>query len=139
MNTPCETAHRRLRGLSQISQLSLSPRMPRHASAIEYRFLGRRARGAFLVLVTTVRRRWAGFRPLLHSRRVQLTLMVTTCLIATNWGVFIWAVANGRRFDLEAADACQLKQSGYGFLGGAGAQLVAVDAVHLLLHRGDAR
>lgn len=50
----------------------------------------------FLVIVTTVRRRWAGFRPLFRSRRIQLTLMVTTVLIAMNWGVFIWAVANGR-------------------------------------------
>lgn len=50
----------------------------------------------FLVLVTTVRRRWAGFRPLFHSGRIQLTLMVTTFLIATNWFVFIWAVAHDR-------------------------------------------
>lgn len=32
---------------------------------------------------------------LLRSRRTQLTLMVTTGLIATNWGLFIWSIANG--------------------------------------------
>jgi chloramphenicol-sensitive protein RarD len=50
----------------------------------------------FLVLVTTVRRRWSGFRPLFADRRIQFTLMITTALIATNWGVFIWAVAHDR-------------------------------------------
>ena len=50
----------------------------------------------FLVLVTQLRGQWAGFKPLFKSRRIQATLMVTTVLIAINWGVFIWAVANGR-------------------------------------------
>jgi len=50
----------------------------------------------FLVLVVQIRGRWSAFKPLFRSARNQVTLMVTTCLIATNWGVFIWAVANGR-------------------------------------------
>jgi chloramphenicol-sensitive protein RarD len=50
----------------------------------------------FLVIVVQVRGQWSGFKPLFKSARIQVTLMVTTVLIATNWGVFIWAVANGR-------------------------------------------
>ena len=50
----------------------------------------------FLVVLTLARGRWREFAALFRSRRTQLTLMVTTVLIATNWGVFIWAVANGR-------------------------------------------
>jgi len=49
----------------------------------------------FLAALTAARGRWAGFATLLRSGRTQLTLMVTTCLIATNWGLFIWAVASG--------------------------------------------
>ncbi len=50
----------------------------------------------FLLVLTLVRGRWTAFTDLFRSRRTQLTLAVTTGLIATNWGVFIWAVANGR-------------------------------------------
>ncbi len=50
----------------------------------------------FLLLLTLSRGRWTEFRALFRSRRTQLTLMLTTCLIATNWGVFIWAVAHER-------------------------------------------
>ncbi len=50
----------------------------------------------FLLVLTLARGRWAAFTDLFRNRRTQLTLIVTTGLIATNWGVFIWAVANGR-------------------------------------------
>jgi chloramphenicol-sensitive protein RarD len=50
----------------------------------------------FLVILTLARGGWKGFTALFRSRRTQLTLMTTTILIATNWGVFIWAVANGQ-------------------------------------------
>jgi chloramphenicol-sensitive protein RarD len=51
---------------------------------------------AFLLILTVVRSRWRAFTALFRSGRTQLTLMTTTGLIATNWGVFIWAVANGQ-------------------------------------------
>ena len=47
----------------------------------------------FLLALTLARGRWTAFTALLKSRRTLLTLMITTVLIATNWGVFIWAVA----------------------------------------------
>jgi len=50
----------------------------------------------FLLALTLFRGRWSSFMALFRSRRTQLTLMATTGLIAVNWGVFIWAVANGR-------------------------------------------
>lgn len=50
----------------------------------------------FLLFLTLARGNWVAFIDLFRSRRTQLTLMTTTCLIATNWGVFIWAVANGQ-------------------------------------------
>ncbi len=50
----------------------------------------------FLLALTLFRGRWSSFMDLFRSRRTQLTLMTTTGLIAVNWGVFIWAVANGR-------------------------------------------
>ena len=49
----------------------------------------------FLLVLTLARGRWAAFSALFRTRRTQLTLMTTTVLIATNWGVFIWSVANG--------------------------------------------
>jgi chloramphenicol-sensitive protein RarD len=50
----------------------------------------------FLLMLTLARGRWSTFTALFRSRRTQLTLMTTTVLIAINWGVFIWAVANGK-------------------------------------------
>jgi chloramphenicol-sensitive protein RarD len=50
----------------------------------------------FLLVLTMAQGRWSTFATLFRSRRTQLTLMTTTVLIATNWGVFIWAIANGR-------------------------------------------
>jgi len=51
---------------------------------------------AFLLVLTMARGGWTGFVALFRSRRTQLTLMTTTVLIATNWGIFIWAVVNGQ-------------------------------------------
>jgi chloramphenicol-sensitive protein RarD len=50
----------------------------------------------FLLVLTLARGRWTAFTALFKSRRTQATLMVTTVLIATNWGVFIWAIAHQR-------------------------------------------
>ena len=50
----------------------------------------------FLLVLTLARGRWLAFVALFKNRRTQITLMITTVLIAINWGVFIWAVANGR-------------------------------------------
>jgi chloramphenicol-sensitive protein RarD len=50
----------------------------------------------FLLALTLLRGRWREFTALFRNARTQATLMVTTVLIATNWGVFIWSVANGR-------------------------------------------
>lgn len=50
----------------------------------------------FLLGLILARGQWASFTVLFRSRRTQLTLMTTTCLIATNWGVFIWAVNQGQ-------------------------------------------
>ncbi len=50
----------------------------------------------FLVGLTVARGKWTEFAALLRNRRIRFTLMITTCLIATNWGIFIWAVASGQ-------------------------------------------
>ena len=48
-----------------------------------------------LVLLTLIQRRWEPVRATCRDRRTLLRLCVTTLLIANNWGLFIWAVANG--------------------------------------------
>ncbi len=50
----------------------------------------------FLLILLKVRGRFGEFRSLLHDRRTLLTLSGTTILIATNWMLFIWAVAHDR-------------------------------------------
>ena len=50
----------------------------------------------FLSIVTTLRRDWRPIGKALRSPRLLATLMLSACLIAVNWGVFIWAVAAGR-------------------------------------------
>ncbi len=52
-----------------------------------------------LVVLSAARGRLHEFRRLLRDGRTRLTLACTTCLIAFNWGVFIWAVDNGRLLD----------------------------------------
>lgn len=47
-----------------------------------------------LVILMLAQQQWRSAIALLRSRRTLLTLVVTTALIATNWFIFIWAVAN---------------------------------------------
>ncbi len=46
----------------------------------------------FVALVLTIVRRWRRVVAVVKDQRQMLTLMVTTVLIAVNWGIYIWAV-----------------------------------------------
>ena len=48
-----------------------------------------------LGLLATLRRRWSAIRAALATSRVLLTLIVTACLIAVNWLVYIYAIVSG--------------------------------------------
>src|SRR5205085_10004375 len=48
-----------------------------------------------LGLLATVWRRWGAIRAALGTRKVLLTLIVTACLIAVNWLVYIYAIVSG--------------------------------------------
>ena len=48
----------------------------------------------FLLPVVWLSRRWGQVGTALRSPRVVLTLLLTTVLIATNWGIFIYSVTN---------------------------------------------
>ena len=48
----------------------------------------------FLAIALTVRRRWPEVRAAYRSGRSRLITMVAAVLLATNWGVFLWAVTN---------------------------------------------
>jgi chloramphenicol-sensitive protein RarD len=50
---------------------------------------------AFLLLLVFVTRRWRRLRNALRSRRMLGTLAITTCLLALNWWVFVYAVNIG--------------------------------------------
>jgi chloramphenicol-sensitive protein RarD len=50
----------------------------------------------FLAVITAVRRTWRSVGDALTSRRLLFTLCASAATIALNWGVFIWAVAQGR-------------------------------------------
>ncbi|MFH1749050.1 MAG: EamA family transporter RarD [Planctomycetota bacterium] len=50
----------------------------------------------FLLLLIMLRGGMREVRQAVKSRRTLLTLCATTCLIACNWGLFIWAVANDK-------------------------------------------
>ena len=50
----------------------------------------------FLLALTFSRGKWGEFTTLLKNSRTRAVLAVTTGLIAINWGVFIWAIANDR-------------------------------------------
>jgi chloramphenicol-sensitive protein RarD len=50
----------------------------------------------FLAVLVAVRARWADVRAVLADRKVLAALAASTVLLATNWGVFIFAVASGR-------------------------------------------
>lgn len=48
-----------------------------------------------LGLLATAWRRWPGIRAALRTRQVLLTLIVTACLIAVNWLVYIYSIVSG--------------------------------------------
>src|SRR5437868_3296167 len=48
-----------------------------------------------LALLATVWRRWPAIRAALGAGKVLLTLIVTACLIAVNWLVYIYAIVSG--------------------------------------------
>jgi chloramphenicol-sensitive protein RarD len=50
----------------------------------------------FAALLLTLSRRWAEVRQALGRRRHVLALAASALLIAANWGIFIWAVEQGR-------------------------------------------
>lgn len=50
----------------------------------------------FLLVLLKVRGRFVDFRAMLRDRRTLLILSGTTILIAVNWLLFIWAIANAR-------------------------------------------
>ena len=47
-----------------------------------------------LALLIVVQKRWSEIRRVVRDRKTLLRLCATTALIANNWGIFIWAVAN---------------------------------------------
>ena len=49
----------------------------------------------FLLVLSTLWKRWAGIRAALRDRKVVLTLIATSLLIAVNWLVYIIAVVSG--------------------------------------------
>lgn len=51
---------------------------------------------AFVIALLVGRRGLLATLALLRDPRTLLTMAVTTCLIAVNWLVFIWSIANGR-------------------------------------------
>lgn len=51
---------------------------------------------ALLLVIVALRRRLPELREALTTRRMLVPMMATAALIAVNWLVYIWAVANGR-------------------------------------------
>lgn len=49
-----------------------------------------------LIVLLHVRRKWSAAVEAVRSRRTLATLALTTCLIAMNWLIFVWAVANNK-------------------------------------------
>jgi chloramphenicol-sensitive protein RarD len=50
----------------------------------------------FLAVLLTVLRKWDEIRAILRSRRMMLTLLCSTVMIAANWFVFIFAISKGQ-------------------------------------------
>src|SRR5438094_457394 len=48
----------------------------------------------FLAALIVRRNRWNEVRACFFNKRVMLTLLASTCMIAVNWYTFIWAVAH---------------------------------------------
>lgn len=63
-----------------------------------FEILGHRVVGTalFTALLLTVSRRWHEVAAVLRQRRQLAALLGSALLIASNWGVFIWAVQNGQ-------------------------------------------
>lgn len=51
---------------------------------------------AFLFIVLTVRRQWRWLRPVLSQRRLLARFAASAVLLSANWGLYIWAVNDGR-------------------------------------------
>ncbi|MDH3706840.1 MAG: EamA family transporter RarD [Acidimicrobiia bacterium] len=54
-----------------------------------------------LALAHTVRSSWTRLRAVAGDRRNQVVALCTATLLATNWGVFLWAVATDRVLDVS--------------------------------------
>lgn len=48
------------------------------------------------LLLTLILRQWRVFLPILKQRKVMLRLFIASMLISINWGVYIWAINDGR-------------------------------------------
>ena len=49
----------------------------------------------FLIVITLVQKRWAGFKAVLRTPRSMAILFVTAILVCINWLVYVWAVNAG--------------------------------------------
>jgi chloramphenicol-sensitive protein RarD len=58
----------------------------------------------FLVILVVLARRWPNVADVLRNRRARSILMLTALILATNWSLYIWAVASA-----------QIVQSGLGY------------------------
>jgi chloramphenicol-sensitive protein RarD len=50
----------------------------------------------FLLVVLTVRRQWRWLGPVMRDRRQLARFAASAVLLSTNWGIYIWAVNQGR-------------------------------------------
>ncbi|SAL82955.1 transporter DMT superfamily protein [Caballeronia choica] len=50
----------------------------------------------FLLVVLTVRRQWSWIVPVMRNRRQLARFAASAVLLSTNWGIYIWAVNDGR-------------------------------------------
>lgn len=50
----------------------------------------------FLLVVLTVRRQWSWIVPVMQNRRQLARFAASAVLLSTNWGIYIWAVNDGR-------------------------------------------
>lgn len=54
---------------------------------------------AFVLVLLGLRRQWSWLLPVLRQPKVLLAFAASALLLATNWGVYIWAVTNGHVLD----------------------------------------
>ncbi|SAL23151.1 EamA family transporter RarD [Caballeronia humi] len=50
----------------------------------------------FLFIVLTVRRQWSWLWPVMRNRQQLVRFIASAVLLSTNWGIYIWAVNDGR-------------------------------------------